>query len=222
MTNKNKLSATVFGATGLVGKQIVEALKQDDNYSKVYLPNRREVDFMGDKVENLKLEFDKLENYPELFKVDHLFIAIGTTIKKAGSKTQFQKVDLEYPMAIAELAKQYGTKSVLLISSVGANPKAANFYLKTKGQLEERLAEILGNKVYFVRPSMLLGKRKEFRFAEEAGKALLKIMGFLMFGSLRKYRGIYAKEVAAAMIHIAKEQPKQRLFESDELKSLIK
>jgi uncharacterized protein YbjT (DUF2867 family) len=214
---KKHLKATVFGATGLVGKQLVEQLTENDTYREVVVPNRREVSYKSEKVKSLKIDFDQLETYTNLFEVDHIFICLGTTIKKAGSKDTFQKVDLELPKRIAELASQTNVKSVVMISSLGAEKETSNFYLKTKGQAEEALKKSLNERAYIVRPSMLLGQRDEFRLGEEIGKMLMKGLSFLI---PKKYRGIYDYQVAAAMIHIAKEQPKQDVFLSNELKEM--
>lgn len=213
-----KYSATVFGATGLVGKQLVEQLAENDAYDKVLVANRREIDYENDKITSMVIDFNCLEDYASLFEVNHLFICLGTTIKKAGSKENFKKVDLELPKEISKLSAKHSVDKVLMISSIGANAKSSNFYTKTKGEAEEVLKEILGDKAFIVRPSMLLGDRKEFRFGEEVGKVIVKALSFLI---PKKYKGIYDYEVARAMIKIAQSQTNQQVFESDELNKII-
>lgn len=217
---KNKMkkySATVFGATGLVGKQLVEQLAENDAYEKILVANRRKIDYENDKITSMVIDFNRLEDYASLFEVNHLFICLGTTIKKAGSKENFKKVDFELPKEISKLSAKYSVDKVLMISSIGANAKSSNFYTKTKGEAEEVLKEVLGDKAFIVRPSMLLGDRKEFRFGEEVGKVIVKALSFLI---PKKYKGIYDYEVARAMIKIAQSQTNQQVFESDELKRI--
>lgn len=210
--------ATVFGATGLVGKKVVEQLFENEGYQTVFVPNRREITYKNEKIEARTIDFDQLERYSELFEVDHIFICLGTTLKKAGSQEAFQKVDLELPKRIAAMAVQKSVKALVLISSIGADAHSSNFYLKTKGQAEEAVKKALEERAYIVRPSMLLGNRDEFRLGEEVGKMLVKGLFFLI---PKKYRGIYDSEVAAAMIQIAQKQPNQQVFRSDELKRII-
>lgn len=212
------LKATVFGATGLVGKKVVEQLTENESYQTIFVPNRKEITYENDKIKALTIDFDQMERYSELFEVDHIFICLGTTIKKAGSKEAFQKVDLELPERIATMAVNNSVKALVLISSIGADANASNFYLKTKGQAEEAVKNILMERAYIVRPSMLLGNREEFRLGEEIGKMVVKGLYFLI---PKKYRGIYDSEVAAAMIQIAQKLPNQQVFRSDELKRII-
>ncbi|MEX2380221.1 MAG: NAD(P)H-binding protein [Vicingaceae bacterium] len=213
-----RLSATVFGATGLVGKKVVEQLCENEDYQTVFVPNRREITYKNEKIEARTIDFDQLESNTALFEVDHIFICLGTTIKKAGSQEAFQKVDLELPKRIATMAAQNSVKAVVLISSIGADADSSNFYLKTKGQTEGAVIKALNERAYIVRPSMLLGDREEFRLGEEIGKFLVKGLYFLI---PKKYRGIYDYEVAAAMIQLAQKQPNKQVYRSDELKRIV-
>ena len=217
MEENKKLSATVFGATGLVGSKLVEQLSENESYSKVYVANRRKQDYHSINLKEVIVDFDKLEDYPELFSVDHIFIALGTTINKAGSKEKFKAVDLELPLRIAKLAQ---SNVLLMISSIGADKSASNFYLKTKGEAEEKVNQAFSGKAYFLRPSMLLGERSETRIGEAIGKFFIKNLEFLMLGSLKKYRGIYDHTVAKAMIKIASQLPEQKVLESETLKNI--
>ncbi len=219
--NMHKTTATVFGSTGLVGKKIATFLEEDPDFKRVFLPHRREANFSTKGIHQL-INYDKLEEYDSLFQVDVIFIALGTTIKKAGSQEAFKKVDLEYPKKIALWAKKYQVKTVVLISSVGASANSSNFYLRTKGQAEKELQNILGDNLYIVRPSMLLGKREEFRLSEEIGKVFIRLFSFLLLGKLKKYKGIYDEELAKAMIYLSKVNPQQKIYHSDELKELSK
>ena len=214
-----KYTATVFGSTGLVGAKLIDLLAFDEQYETVYAPNRREVDFKQEKIKPQLVDFSELKKYPDLFKVNHIFICLGTTIKKAGSKEKFKAVDLAMPRTIAELAK---SDKLLMISSLGADAASGNFYLKTKGEAENAVLENGPKCTHIVRPSMLLGDRKENRLGEDIGKFLMKLFDPIMLGPLKKYRGVYDEEVAKAMLFLAKEESASKILESEQIKNYQK
>jgi len=136
---------------------------------------------------------------------DDLFCAMGTTLAKAGSKEAQYKIDCTYPYEIGKIAKANGVKQYILVSSVGANSDSSNFYLRTKGDLENKI-QLLGFQNFVsVRPSMLLGDREESRLGEKIGKVFSNLLSPLLFGSLRKYHGIEASDVAKAMQRLANQ-----------------
>src|SRR4051812_41878874 len=175
-------TALVIGATGLVGSHLVEQLAKDDYYSRIVILSRRNLQYLNPKKEVRVIDFD----HPDVsaIKGDHVFCAIGTTIKKAGSKENQFRIDCEYPFRIAEIAKRNDAEKFILISSIGANANSGNFYLRTKGQLEEKLKKIGFNNLIVLRPSFILGKRKEFRLGEKIGIVVAKALKPLMLGSL--------------------------------------
>lgn len=217
--NQNQ-TALLFGATGLVGQKVLQFLIEDERYSSISVANRSSKNYSSSKVKETIVDFSNLKASVDLFKVDHVFICLGTTIKKAGSKPAFEKVDLEYPTEIANLSKRAGVNQLVHISAIGANANSSNFYTKTKGRAEEAIWKSGPEKSYAVRPSMLFGDREEFRLGEKIGILLMKVFGFLMIGAAEKYKGIYDEEVAQAMIFIANSSPKQKAFDSDELKAI--
>lgn len=214
-------TALLFGATGLVGKQVLAQLTANEYYDKIVVFNRKTQHYSSPKVEEIISDLKDLELIKEKIKGEVVFICVGTTIKKAGTKANFEAVDLELPISIAMAAKGNNVSCLVAISSLGANVHSSNFYLKTKGDMEQSLSEIGVKHTYFVRPSMLFGKREEFRLAEYLGKIALKAFGLFLFGSLKKYKGIEDWQVAKAMILMAKNKPKQNVFESDELINII-
>ncbi|MBL1145402.1 MAG: NAD(P)H-binding protein [Bacteroidetes bacterium] len=214
-------TALLFGATGLVGKQVLAQLTANEYYDKIVVFNRKTQHYSSPKVEEIISDLKDLELIKEKIKGEVVFICVGTTIKKAGTKANFEAVDLELPISIAMAAKENNVSCLVAISSLGANVHSSNFYLKTKGDTEQSLSEIGVKHTYFVRPSMLFGKREEFRLAEYLGKIALKAFGLFLFGSLKKYKGIEDWQVAKAMILMAKNKPKQNVFESDELINII-
>lgn len=131
---------------------------------------------------------------------DDIFCAIGTTIKKAGSQENQYRIDCEYPNNIAKLAKENGAKQFALVSSIGANKNSNNFYLRTKGDLEEKLKSLNFNSLIIMRPSLILGNRKEFRLGEKTAIIFAKIVSPLFIGGLKKYKGVNASNIAQSMI----------------------
>ncbi|HSO78416.1 MAG TPA: SDR family oxidoreductase, partial [Bacteroidales bacterium] len=149
-----------------------------------------------------------------------IFCCLGTTIKKAGSQEAFRKVDLEAPAKIASIAAENEVKQFIVISSIGADPGSRNFYLRTKGQMEQTVQKEHFQAVAILRPSMITGKRKEFRMAEETGKMIFRPLEKLLLGRLRKYRSIKAKTIARAMVNIALTPQDKTVFESHEIQKL--
>ena len=157
----------------------------------------------------------------ELFAVDDVFCCLGTTIKKVKTKEAFKRVDFDYPMEIAALAKQQGATRYFLISSIGANPFSRFYYLQIKGRLEQALGQVGFSELAIFRPSQLYGDRKEFRFGEKVSEFIVRPLSFLFMGSLRKYRLIAASTVAAAMLRASfTGSPGTRVYESDEIERL--
>ena len=201
-------SALVLGATGLVGKALVEQLCHDNRYQSVICLVRKPLgkDLFNcptDKLQPIVVDFTQLEDYQGYFGVSHVYVCLGTTIKQAGSKAAFRKVDFEYVHIAAQLARAQRVESFVWISSVGANAKSKNFYLRVKGELENAILNMSGLKnPSAVRPSLLLGERGETRPAEKLGIFLGKLISPLLIGRLTKYKPVQAAEVAAQMIRL--------------------
>jgi len=197
------MKAAVAGSTGFIGSILLDFLKDDKYFSEVQVLSRRELGLSAKfKVLVGNLSQQKLES------VDIAFCALGTTIATAGSQDAFYHVDHDLVIDFANNAKEAGAKTFVLVSSVGANPKTSNFYLKVKGETEKDLEAIGFDSLIILRPSMLMGQRKEFRFGELIGKGVMTLFNPLMLGSLSKYKGIQGKTVANAMIKLGKENLK--------------
>ncbi|MAY83025.1 MAG: oxidoreductase [Flavobacteriales bacterium] len=219
---KGQLSATIFGSTGLIGGFLADLLAEDKDFSKVYLANRREIEIPNNPtIEQKIVDFDKLEQYPELFSVDVTFVCLGTTMKTAGSKEAFEKVDKHLVHKIAQMAKEHACPKLLMISSLGADSKSNNFYLKTKGEAEDLVRKDGPEQLSILRPSLLLGERSEFRFGELIAQKLMPIFSFLLVGGLRKYRPIKARDVAKAMQILSKEEKDHKVYQSNQIKTLV-
>jgi uncharacterized protein YbjT (DUF2867 family) len=214
-------TAVVFGASGLVGREIVSQLIAGTDFDKIVAVVRKNWDLTNDKLEQLLVnDFNRLEDKAQHLKAQAYFCCVGTTIKTAGSKENFLKVDLEIPAKIAKLAEYLSVPVLVVISSVGADASSSNFYLRTKGEMERSVREIYKGKLKIVRPSLLMGKREEFRFGEKLSVAVMKSLGWMFAGPLKKYRGIYAEDVARVMVKISHFKSEKMIFESDELQNL--
>lgn len=215
-------TAIIFGATGLVGNELLHILIDSNEFDKIIAVSRKELPLSNPKLETVLLsDFSDLLQIKEKLKADSFFCCIGTTIKKAGSKEVFRRVEYIIPEQIAQLAEELSIPNLVIISSIGANPDTLNFYLKTKGEMERRTKEIYKGNLKIVRPSLLMGNRKEFRFGEKAAIIFMKAFGWMMFGPLKKYRGIKARDVAKAMLVLSHSENSNIIFESGELHAVI-
>jgi len=215
----NKLKTTiVIGATGLVGSELINQLILDSDFSTIKLFVRKASLFNHSKIEEYIFDFNDMNTNAELITGDIVFSCLGTTIKTAGSKEAFAKVDFTYVYNFAQQAKRNGVKTFVLVSSLGANANSSNFYLKVKGDIESDLARLKFKNLIIVRPSMLLGNRTEFRLGELVGKVIMKSLSFLFIGKLKKYKAIEAKTVAKAMRILSKNDLQEvTIFENNRL-----
>jgi len=191
-------TALLAGATGLVGGHLLEQLLDDPRYGTVVALVRRPLERQHPKLRQEIIDFDQPD--PAQITGDDLFCALGTTLRKAGSQEAQYRIDCTYPYTIGKVAKANGVRQYLLVSSLGADAQSSNFYLKTKGDLEEKLRALDFETFVSARPSILLGARSEFRFGERIGIVLAQALAFLI---PKKYRGIHASAVATALIHLA-------------------
>lgn len=197
-------SALIAGATGLTGSELVKVLLDDPAYDKVKILVRRPLDMEHPKLEQIHADFYQLEKYAARFDVDDVYCCLGTTIRKAGSQKAFRRVDYDFPVAIAKLAKEAGAKKFLVISAMGADARSNIFYSRVKGQLEEALKKMEFQALHIFQPSLLLGERNEFRLGEKAASLLAPAFSPLLRGGMKKYKPIEAKQVAKAMCEAAK------------------
>lgn len=194
-------SALVIGASGLVGSALVKQLSEDGNYTSIRILVRKYIDFNNPKVEQIIFDFDKPLN--NVLIANDIFCCLGTTIRKAGSKDAFKKVDYFYPLETAKTALRNGAEKFALVSSMGANKKSSIFYSRIKGEIEEAISQLNYQALYIFRPSMLLGNRNEFRLGELAGKGIMTAFSFIIPA---KYKAVHADKVAASMIQYMKSE----------------
>jgi uncharacterized protein YbjT (DUF2867 family) len=223
----------VVGATGLVGSELIRQLLADKRCKELNVLARRPLQIAEgekgstfDKLRVLTADFDRLEDALSDVKVDVVLCALGTTIKKAKTREAFYKVDCSYPAAVAEWAKRTGAMKMIVVSAMGAKASSKIFYNRVKGEMEEKLASIGISELHIFRPSLLLGKRDEFRLGEQVAIRTAPILKLLMIGPLRAYRPIKAGEVAAAMRSAAFIGPPPgktstvRIYENDEIAAI--
>jgi uncharacterized protein YbjT (DUF2867 family) len=212
--------AIIFGSTGLIGNLLLEELINSENYTGIIIYVRQPTGITDPKVDEVTIDFSEPGLISKKLKGDDLFICVGTTIKKAGSVKKMEEIDRDLPVKVAEMASKNGVKRIAVVSSLGASSGSKNYYLRIKGEMEEGIIKLKFESIAIVRPSMLLGERKEKRTGETAGKIIMKTVNPLLTGKLRKYRAIHGKDVARAMISILQKDPVKNVYESDELQKI--
>jgi uncharacterized protein YbjT (DUF2867 family) len=213
-------TALLFGSSGLVGSHVLSQLISNNNYSKIKLFVRSSIDISDPKIEIIQTDFKNLENHREDIKGDDCFFCIGTTKKNSPDKNEYKRVELEVPKQVAQIAKSNSVNSFVFISSVYADPKSSGDYLKFKGEVEEELKRLNFQKLGIMRPSFLLGDRKEKRIGEKIGIFVFKLLSPLFLGPLKKMKPIHSATVAKAMITITQNKVSKTIFESDEIADL--
>lgn len=213
-----KRSALIAGATGLVGNSLLRQILADDDYDKILIITRKPLDIKHTKLFQQQLDFDKIDEFTTDFPVDDVYCALGTTIKTAGSKEAFYKVDYTYVVKLGAWAAANSVKRFLVVSAMGANAKSGIFYNKVKGEMEAAISLLNIPQKQIFRPSLLMGDRTEKRSGEKAAQVIMGALGFLFSGRLLNYKGIHADVVARAMVLSAKqEMPGFKVFESGEM-----
>lgn len=213
-------TAIIIGATGLVGKQLLSQLLENNDFSKVKIFVRRESGISHAKLKEYIIDFDKPEEWMNEVTGDVLFSTLGTTLKVAGSKENQYKVDFSYQYSFAEIAANNETPAYVLVSSTGANSKSSVFYSRMKGELDDAVSKLNFRNITILRPSILNGDRTEKRIAE---KISIKVGSFLTKYILKKYRPIKDEIVARAMINASlHQQEKLKIFELDQIFELAK
>jgi uncharacterized protein YbjT (DUF2867 family) len=202
------------GATGLVGQSVLQLALADARVDKVVAPTRRPLP-AHPKLENPVEDFDALPAEAPWWHVDGVICTLGTTRRRAGPQAAFRRVDFDYPLAVARLAKTHGAAAFALNSSLGADPQARVFYARTKGEVEAALRTVGYPSLTLVRPGLLGGGRTEFRFGERLATLGLTVLGPVL---PRRYRIVPAVRVAAALLESAlAAAPGVQVIESEQL-----
>ena len=210
-------TALLFGSSGLVGGHLLNQLIKDTNYSKIKLFVRTVPEISDPKVEIIKTDFDNLQNHKEDIIGDDCFVCIGTTKKNAPNKDEYRRIELDVPKEIAQIAKSNLINSFIFVSTLYANPKSLGDYVRFKGLVEEELKRLNFPKLAIMRPSFLMGDRKQKRASETIGIFVFKLLSPLLLGPLKKMKPIHSKTVARAMIAVVQNDIQQTIFESNEI-----
>ena len=213
-------TALVFGSSGLIGGHLLNQLIKNDNYNKIKLFVRTEPVINEPKIEIIKTDFNNLESCKDNIKGEDCFFCIGTTKQNSPNKNEYQKVELDLPKEIAKIAKDNLIKSFIFISSIYANQNSSGDYVKFKGLVEEELKKLNFSNLGILRPSFLIGDRKEKRVSENIGILTFSLLSPFLLGPLKKMKPINSEKVAKAMIKIANENLEKTIFESDEIVEL--
>jgi uncharacterized protein YbjT (DUF2867 family) len=192
--------ALLAGASGLVGGHALAALLDAPEISRVLAVSRRPLAREHPRLANRIVPFEHLEAQLQGVSCPLALCCLGTTQRQAGSQQAFRAVDIGCVLSFARAARAAGAQRFVVISSVGANPASGNFYLRTKGEMEQQLEAVRFESLDILRPSLLLGWRGEMRPLELALGALMPLLNPLLLGKYRPYRGISARSVGAAML----------------------
>jgi len=189
----------LVGARGLTGKILLTKLLENPLIGHVYVLGRKSAGIKHEKLIEYITQFDDLDKFSFWPECEVLFCCIGTTMAKAGTKEGFKKVDYDIPLNLSRYCALFNI-DYYLMSSLGADPESANFYLKIKGETERAILNAGIETVKIFRPAVLLGKRKELRPGEEAGRIFLKLLRPILKGKFKKYSPVNASSVADAML----------------------
>lgn len=215
-------TAVVAGATGMMGKQLVRLLLEDPTYRRVVVLVRRNIGISHPKLVEKQVSFDRLESELDasLLKEADVFCTLGTTMKQAGSKEAFRKVDHQYPLALAKAALQYGAASYIIVTAMWASEQSRMFYTRVKGQLEKDLVSLGLPRLVILRPSLLLGDREDESFGDRATAFIFRLLGPIMIGPIARMKAIHCKDAAQAMLMMARESgPAVEVMESEVIAS---
>jgi uncharacterized protein YbjT (DUF2867 family) len=207
--------AIVAGATGLVGRELVRQLAADRRWREVRALVRDSLpaDLSGSTVVPVQVDYSRLEPPPGWATADHVFCALGTTMRQAGSAAAFRRVDFDYPVALARAALAGGARHFLLVSALGAAAASRVFYNRVKGEVEDAVAALGFQSVTIARPSLLVGRRTEPRLAEQLGK----VIGML---APPRWRPVPADRVARALVEAARRgEPGIHILENRDLRA---
>jgi uncharacterized protein YbjT (DUF2867 family) len=211
-------SAILLGATGLTGNYVLNKLLKRDDYSKIIVFSRRALEVTHEKLEVIVCDLLDLEDQKDKFKADEVYVCIGTTNNKTPNKKLYRDIDFGIPVTASQLCRENRIDTIAVMSSLGSNPKSSSFYTKTKGEMEQSILEIEIPNTFLLRPSIIMGRRKESRTGESLGKLLFLLFSPILVGPLKKYKAIRAETIASAMINLCNGKFEEKgIIESDKI-----
>jgi uncharacterized protein YbjT (DUF2867 family) len=215
--------AIVFGATGFIGSHLLRDLLDGPDYAQVIAVVRKPLTLSHPKLTVLIGDLASLPALKPQLVADEIFIALGTTRKHTPDEAEYYKIDHDYPVLAAEIARANGARSVFLVTAVGANAKSGVFYIRTKGEVERDILALGFDHTHIFRPSMILGQRDEDRPRERLLIAAWGVLNPLLLGPADRYRGLTGEEIARAMANAARHQTeKVRIYHWKEMAALLR
>jgi uncharacterized protein YbjT (DUF2867 family) len=215
--------AIVFGATGFIGSHLLRQLLDNPDYEQVIAVVRKPLALSHPRLTTLIGDLASLPALKPQLVADEVFIALGTTRKHTPDEAEYYKIDHDYPVLAADIAKANGAKSVFLVTAVGANAGSSLFYVRTKGEVERDILALDFDHTHILRPSMILGQRDEDRPRERLFIAAWGVLNPLLMGPADRYRGLAGEEIARAMAKAAQHPTeKVRIYHWKEMAALLR
>lgn len=208
MRDASARSALIAGATGAVGRRLLSLLLHEPRYGTVHVLSRRPLAHEETGMVVHQVDFEQLAQSAALFDVDDVYCCLGSTMKQAGSRQAFARVDHDYVVELARLAGEAHARRFIMISAVGASAQALAFYSRVKGRAEAAVRDVGPPTIHILRPSLLMGEREEHRPGEALAQRLMPAVNPLLCGPLRRYRGVTTQAVAEKMMQLALKGPK--------------
>ena len=197
-------SAIILGATGHTGHLLLKLLLDDARYDSIIVFGRNSCAIEHPKLTEYIIDLFELEHYANKFVADEVYCCIGTTKAKTADKQIYEKIDYGIPVAAAKLCKANQIKTFLVISALGAKEKSKIFYNHIKGKMENAVLAQHIEHTYILQPSLIIGKREEFRFGEYAfGVIMTLFKPILSIGELKRYKPIHPQAIANCMVWLA-------------------
>ncbi|PVH25818.1 NAD-dependent epimerase/dehydratase family protein [Sphingobacterium corticibacter] len=216
-----KSQALVLGASGLVGLHTTKMLLQQNTYDVIYAVSRRGIPLEHERLVQIQADFNSIDSFIEKLHINHIFSCLGSTKKKTPDKSDYLKVDHDYPVKVAKIGQSNGATKFSFVSALGANVKSNNFYMQMKGQVEEDIKALNFEELYIMRPALITGNRDEVRPAEGFASWFFKIINPLLLGNLKKYRSIDGKTIAQALVKTAGiDHPGVHTYNTEQIKKL--
>lgn len=216
-------TALVFGATGFIGSHLLDGLLADPAYTRVIAVVRKPLARSDTKLTVLIGDLAALPALAPQLVADEVFIALGTTRKHTPDEKEYYKIDHDYPVQAAQIAKANGARSVFVVTAVGANAASGLFYIRTKGEIERDIIALGFDHTRIFRPSMIMGQRQEERALERLIIAVWNVLNPLLMGAADRYRGLAGGDIARAMLLSARQQTeKVRIYQWREMAALLR
>lgn len=216
-------TAVLLGATGLIGSKLLQKLLDSSDYSQVNILVRKPVDITHPKLHVQIVDFSNTNNYYQALGTgDVIFCCIGTTMKNVnGNKTKYRSIDYDIAVNAAKWGIENGFSRYSIVSAIGADSKSSNFYLRLKGEVEDKISSLGYSTIDIFRPSLLMGKRKDQRAEERFAQMVFPLVAFLFVGGWRKYKPVQAEAVARAMLNASlANRTGRNIYEYDQIKNM--